>query len=103
ARAESLELSDTYNPAKTDSISAFSKGEIILPLSGIIDLEKERLRLSKDRDNILQEMEKINSKISNPSFLEKAKPEVIDKEKQKLKILEDKLEITNKGFEKLEL
>lgn len=101
AKAESLNLNNNYTPVKTDSISSFSAGEIILPLSGLIDFAKEKTRLLKEKDEILAEKDKINKKLDNPGFLEKAKPEVVNKEKEKLNVLGEKLSVIEKGLEKL--
>ncbi|WCL49078.1 valine--tRNA ligase [Leptospira sp. GIMC2001] len=101
ARAESCDLIPDYNPDKTDAIGAFSLGEIALPLSGILDLEKEKIRLEKEVLQLSTEMDKINNKLSNPGFIEKAKPEVIDKEKEKFRILSEKKEIVSKALERL--
>lgn len=102
ARAESLEMFDKHKLSKSDSVIPFSKGEIILPLSGMMDFEKEKQRLKKEEESLKIEAEKIETKLSNPQFLEKAKPEIIDKEKEKLKTLKDKLVTVQKGFEKFE-
>jgi valyl-tRNA synthetase len=50
---------------------------IILPLAGIIDLAKESARLQKELGRLTGEIEKIDKKLGNPQFLEKAPEEVV--------------------------
>lgn len=101
ARAEELTYNNDYTPEQSDSIAAFSKGEIILPLSGMIDFAKEKQRLNKEKESLLLEIEKINKKLTNPEFMAKAKPEVVQKEKEKIEVLNGKLEVVAKSLEKL--
>lgn len=102
ARAESCVLDKNYQPSKTDAIGAFSKGEIALPLSGILDMEKEKQRLEKEISLLDAEIEKINKKLSNPGFIEKAKLDVVDKEKEKHRILKEKREIVLSAMKRLD-
>lgn len=101
ARAESVTLKPGYQPKKTDSIASFSAGEIALPLSGLIDFDKERTRLQKEKQSLEKELEKVDKKLNNENFLAKAKPEIIAKEKQKKATLQEKLQVVKKGFEKI--
>jgi len=57
--------------------------EIFLPLSGLVDLEAERLRLSKQLEKYEKELTGINAKLNNANFLANAKAEVVEKEKEK--------------------
>lgn len=101
SKAESLEFLDSYELKNTDSVGAFSIGEIILPLEGIFDFEKEKQRLEKEKKQIQSEMEKLENKINNPSFLEKAKPDVVEKEREKYNTWKEKLESTIRALEKI--
>jgi len=101
SRAEELTYNAEYSVEKSDSVAAFSKGEIILPLSGMIDFKKEQERLTKEKTSLESEMEKVNRKLTNPEFISKAKPEVIAKEKEKIEGLKSKLETVIKSLEKL--
>lgn len=101
AKAESIELISDYTADKSDAIGPFSKGEIALPLSGILDFAKEKERLSKELNQLDEEIQKIDKKLSNPGFLEKAKPEVVDKEKEKMKVLQEKKDVIKSAIERL--
>lgn len=57
--------------------------EIFLPLSGLIDLQAERERLSKQIEKLEKELNGISGKLNNQNFIANAKAEVVDKERQK--------------------
>jgi valyl-tRNA synthetase len=99
-RSESLEIFSDFELQKSDSITPFSLGKIILPADGLIDFQKEKDRLQKERDQISIELEKISKKINNPEFISKAKPEIIEKEKEKFKSLQSKLTVIQQSMEK---
>lgn len=101
ARLESIRIDDAYEIQKTDSVSHFTKGEIILPLEGLIDVEKEKARLKKELQKSEIEKEKLEAKLANPGFLSKAAPDIVEKEREKLKIFSDKVEVLKKGIQNL--
>jgi len=53
-------------------------------MAGLIDKEAELARLDKEIQKIKNDLPRIEGKLSNPTFIDKAPPEVIDKEKAKL-------------------
>ena len=57
---------------------------ILLPLAGVIDVEKERARLKKDLDKAASEAEKIGRKLGNEQFIAKADPDVVAEQREKL-------------------
>ena len=62
----------------TDSASIF------LPLSDIIDTEKERARLEGEQKKLIGEIERLEKKLSNEGFVAKAPAAVVDGERAKL-------------------
>ncbi len=57
---------------------------IYLPLSDIIDFEKEKARLAGEQKKLLGEIERIEKKLSNEGFVSKAPTAVIEGERAKL-------------------
>jgi valyl-tRNA synthetase len=51
----------------------------ILPLEGVIDIEAERARLQKALAAAEKERDGLAGRLSNPSFVERAKPEAVEK------------------------
>ncbi|MEJ2068125.1 MAG: class I tRNA ligase family protein, partial [Deltaproteobacteria bacterium] len=70
--------------------------EVFVPLKGVIeDPKKEQQRLNKELTKLLSDLERTQRKLANDSFLEKAPPEKVQKERDKLQeftILKEKLE-----------
>lgn len=87
AKVENIEISPDYNPDKTDASAVMPDLEIYLPLSGLIDIEKETARLEKEISKIKGELEKVVAKLSSESFIGKAPAEIIEKERGKEKEL----------------
>ena len=67
---------------KDKSTNAISKSTIIIPLKGIIDTKSEINKLSKKKDNEYSELIKIQNKLNNDNFIEKAPKNVIEKFKK---------------------
>ncbi len=85
----SLELSPDAVRAR-DAASAVVEGLEVF-VAGVIDLEKEKARLRKEREKLLARIEGARKKLSNPAFLEKARPEVVERERETLSRLEAQL------------
>jgi len=58
--------------------------EIYLPLKGLMDLDKEVARLEKESSVASLDQQKLEQKLSNPGFTNKAPAEVVAKEREKL-------------------
>ncbi|MCW2365577.1 valyl-tRNA synthetase [Sphingobium sp. B7D2B] len=52
---------------------------VVLPLEGVIDIEAERARLTKSLHAAQKEAKSLEGRLANPAFVEKAKPEAVDK------------------------
>jgi valyl-tRNA synthetase len=56
---------------------------VALDVGGAVDLGKERARLTKEAGALQSELDKIGKKLANPQFLEKAKPEVVEEQRER--------------------
>ena len=57
---------------------------ILIPMAGLIDKDAELARLAKEIQKILNDLPRIEGKLNNPAFVDKAPAEVIQKEQAKL-------------------
>ncbi len=64
-------------PAEQIASAVLPAAEIILPLGGLIDLEQERARLSKDLDSIVKRLNGTEAKLANTGFRTKAPRAVV--------------------------
>ena len=58
--------------------------ELFIPLAGVIDLEKERLRLRDEAARLECLADGTERRLGNPGFTGKAPPEVVEREREKL-------------------
>ena len=72
-----------------------------LPLSDLIDFEKEKVRLAAEIEKIQGEVKRLSGKLSNEGFVAKAPAAVVDAERQKLVAAEEKLRATQEALAKL--
>ena len=62
--------------------------KILIPLSELVDLEKERARIEKEMGKQQGELDKLLSKLNNPGFLAKAPEAVVAAEREKCEKIE---------------
>jgi len=98
ARLEKLEIkplkekAGTTNAKPQNSKSLFLPyTEIYLPLAGMIDLEKEKIRIKKEIEKLEKDVFVLSAKLSNPGFVNNAPKAVVEKETIILQEAEQKL------------
>lgn len=84
ANVASASFGDEVSKPSTSSSVLTSELEIYIDLEGIVDVEREKARLSKALQEAKKDEEKLSKKLSNLGFLAKAAPEIIEKDKAKL-------------------
>ncbi len=57
---------------------------VLVPMAGLIDKEAELARLTKELDKLSKEVGRVEGKLNNPKFVDKAPAEVVAKEQAKL-------------------
>lgn len=67
--------------------------EIVMPLEGLIDLDKERNRIISQIEEVERELKASKSKLANEGFVKKAPAEVVERERAKEQDLTEKLEL----------
>ena len=87
----SLEIAaDASKPAES-SVTLAPGLEVYIVLSGLVDFGAERERLEKERAKLAADAAKLDKKLSNPGFLAKAAPEIVEKDRAKHAEMTDKL------------
>ncbi len=84
ANIDSLEASPNMEKPQGSSVGFGEGVEIYVDLVGIVDFEEEKKRLKKELESVTKDFEKFEKKLSNPGFLAKAAPEIIEKDKARL-------------------
>ena len=57
---------------------------MLIPLAGLIDLDKEKARLAKEIEKAVLEIAKVEKKLGNADFVAKARPEVVEENQERL-------------------
>jgi len=90
ASASDVEIADKWDIA--DSVTVVTDvARIFIPLSDIVDTEKELARLDKEKQAVQKDLDFLNGKLNNQGFLAKAPEKLIEAEKAKLLKAEEKM------------
>ena len=76
--------------------------EILLPLSGLVNVHEEIKRLKKEISKAQKDVDFFKKKLSNEKFLTNAPPEVLQKDQSKQAEAEKKLKILLDSLKKME-
>ncbi|PNQ01789.1 MULTISPECIES: valine--tRNA ligase [Sphingobium] len=79
-RVESLSFGDSVTGGAAQIV--VDEATFILPLEGVIDIAAEKARLAKALAAAEKERDSLSARLSNPSFVEKAKPEAVAKARE---------------------
>ena len=85
-----MEVGPSVVKPKVSASSILSGAEVIVPLEGLMDFGEEKKRVEKELKKVEKEIIFLSKKLSNPSFVDKAPPEVIEKDRHKHKDLSEK-------------
>ena len=102
ARARPLTIADTNcaRPDKSKTI-VLNGIEVILPMSGLVDMDAERARLKKEIDGCTNEISRLGARLSDEKFASKAPANVVEREREKLGALKEKLATLNERLSEL--
>ena len=83
-RLARVDCFETVATVPAGGVQAVVDGAIlILRLGDVVDLSREKARLGREIGRLDAELTKIAAKLSNPDFLAKAKPEIIDEQRER--------------------
>jgi valyl-tRNA synthetase len=71
--------------------SVLDEATLVLPLAGVIDLAAERARLARDVARAGDEVGKLERKLENADFVSRAKPEVVEENRERLIAARDQM------------
>ena len=66
------------------SIQLVGDMQVLVPMAGLIDKEAEIARLQKELDKHQKEIQRVEGKLGNPKFVDRAPADVVEKEKAKI-------------------
>ena len=76
--------------------------EVMVPMAGVIDVDKELTRLDKELDRLMAEHGRLSGKLRNENFVARAPTDVVNREKEKLVDIETSISSVRAQKSKIE-
>ncbi len=84
ARLDTVTITDTHTKTATQVGTVEQGIELYIDLAGLVDKDKEKERLEKEKQHIEPYITALEQKLANEQFVNNAPPQVVEQEKQKL-------------------
>ena len=101
AKLENIEMLEKNKEEPKSAIALVGEMKILIPLAGLIDKEAEKERLNKEIDKLIKLQTQFSTKLNNEKFISGAPSEVIKKEQDKLKSVENSLKELEEQIKKI--
>ncbi len=106
ARLESLDIvaagSEPATTAKA-ATAVVKGGTVFVPYAGLIDVKAEKERLTKEIEKVRANASRVEGKLGNKSFTDKAPADIVAKERAKLEEAQEALGKLEEALKKMEL
>ncbi len=100
ASAAEVHIGDRFD--MDGAVQVIANGsKTLIPMDELVDKEKERARLEKEKAACEKDFAMISGKLSNQGFLAKAPQAVVDGEKAKLEKIKEKMKLIEEGLKNL--
>jgi len=87
--------------AKPTDAAVAVADELEIYVHGVIDVEAERQRLELQKENLAGRIQSAEAKLSNENFLNRAKPQIVQRERDRLSELQEQLTTVEKNLNEL--
>jgi valyl-tRNA synthetase len=88
AKIDELQLGPDVAKERGSAATPIGRFEVVVPLAGVVDLEAEARRLEGEKSKIEIELARVDGKLGNEKFVNRANPDVVNKEREKKERLE---------------
>ncbi len=92
ARLEAMNTAMDAHAPRASASSVVQGCQVIMPLRGNVDLQGELARLAKEMGKLQAAMDVVAKKLANESFVARARPEIVRRERERAAELKDSLE-----------
>ncbi len=83
-RVESITLLPDGEQPPAAATALLGDLRLLVPMKGLIDIDAERSRLTKQLDKVKTELQRSNAKLDNDKFVNNAPPEVVTQERERV-------------------
>ncbi|MBA3581893.1 MAG: valine--tRNA ligase [Gammaproteobacteria bacterium] len=101
ARLENITLLSKEEKAPESATALVNQMQILIPLAGLIDKQAELTRLDKEMTKLQNEIIRLDGKLNNASFVDKAPAEVVDVERGRRQQAEQSLQLLREQAQKV--
>ncbi len=101
ARIASIETLTDGAKAPESATTLLGEMKLLIPLEGLIDKDAETARLNKEIDRLMKDLSRSESKLENPSFMERAPKDVVEKEQSRVRDFKTSIDKLNEQLETL--
>jgi len=84
ARLESCEILESFQKSKDFIGQAYPEFEVLIGIDGVVDLNKEKERISAKIKEVSHFIQSLSQKLSNENFVRNAPEDVVQQEREKL-------------------
>jgi valyl-tRNA synthetase len=95
ARVNPLQVLSTRHTGGSndnDLVLVLKETEIVIPLTSMVDMEAEKIRLQKEMEEVKANVGRLEARLNDQAFIQKAPPSVVQKEGDRLNAGKDKLQ-----------
>ena len=100
ARLGDIELNGKV-PSGASGKVATQDFTLTIPLDGLVDTSAEKARLQNEIKRVRGDVEFSLKRLENPAFVERAKPELVEKERNTLSMNKEKLAVLEEALKRL--
>jgi valyl-tRNA synthetase len=101
AKPESVTWLEPGTEAPESAMALVGEMRLLIPLAGLIDKEAEIARLVKEQAKVRKNLDQCSAKLANPSFVERAPADVVEKERARVAEMEVTLKELGAQLEKI--
>jgi len=101
ARAERLVIADALDAPKASAKAVTAEASIAVPLEGLIDFDKERMRLGTQIAKLNEEKSRLDAQLANKNFVDRAPAEKVDALRERAIELESQIATLAENLEAL--
>ena len=84
SKLDDIQWLDKETQAPASATAIVDDIELLIPMAGVVDKEAELSRLTKEIQKLNQDITYLETKLNQPTFINKAPLDIIQKEKDKL-------------------
>ena len=88
-------------PSADEVSIALTSGAVVMHLGSLVDLDREKTRLSEEISNIDRNIKRLNALVQDEKFLERAPEEVVARERERLKTLQERRSLVDEILSRL--